>query len=51
MNKHDMTEQAYKNGFEAGVKSQQTEIEQWKEFAKGIAILINLVKEMVGDSR
>lgn len=30
MNIHDMTEQAYKNGYEAGVKSQQAEIEKLK---------------------
>ena len=30
MNIHDMTEQAYKNGFDAGVKSQQAEIERFE---------------------
>lgn len=47
MNEHDAMEQAYKNGYEAGVKSQQAEIERLKEENRENDILIEMQDEML----
>ena len=50
MDKYDISEYSYKNGYEAGVKDLANRIKQEINFPMAVwKVFDNIVKEMVGD--